>query len=238
MDKKKLAALYKEMSIAQVADHLGVARSTVYHYLVKFGIKIRSKSDAQRKHLADFPHQRLGNKHKEETKKQISASSKKFWESQGGKNQKDRLAKLRKKEWNNSSKKKRSNKISLMNQAKRPTPGSLSKFGLRFADYLRTHESRVDTCIPLTAKHVSDIVLEDRKIVIELVMPVSVYGEEAARKLSKTYERLCRELNKSGYRVAIVEDKSNSVSNARCERLYEKLVRFFGSKKQKITIKS
>jgi G:T-mismatch repair DNA endonuclease (very short patch repair protein) len=226
------------MSIADVARQLKISKSTVYNYLVKFGIKTRSKKEAQLKHLKGASHQRAGTKHSQDSKNKISQSSKEFWDSERGVDQKRKLADLRKKEWNKLSVAKRRAKIAEMNSAEKPESGVLSKFGAKFSDYLRNYESNVDACIHLTSKHISDIVLEDRKTVIEFVIPGSIYGDEAARKLSKVYQRLTDKLNEIGYRVIIVEDCSNTISDARCDRLYDRILKFFDSKEKNITIES
>jgi hypothetical protein len=48
-----------------------------------------------------------------------------------------------------------------------------------------------------------------------------------ARKFKLRYDKLKSQLNSMGYRVVIIEDKSNSISRARCERVYSKLMQFF-----------
>lgn len=226
------------MSIDEMATHLGVAKSTLYYYMRKFCVERRSKGDAQRRHLEKAPHQRTGKVHTDVTKERIATGTKEFWESKKGSAQKKRLGALRRAEWKERSPKQRTNVLNRLQSAARPEPGHLSKFGSKLAAFLGQHEE-VKTGIKLTANHISDIILETQKVVVELVLPISVYGEEQEQKFSARYDRIIAELNDAGYRVMIVEDKSNSLSRARCQRIYDELLKFFQDKSlQRLTIVS
>lgn len=226
LTKESLQELYDTMSLDGMAVHLGMSKSTLYYHMKKLGVKRRSKSDAQRRHIETEGHQRTGTHHSPETKEKISTGTKDFWESDDGKQQKATLRSLRRQEWANSSIKKRANVLARLQEAHRPEPGELSHFGKKLAEFLGTKE-RVSTGIKLTSGHISDIILEDRKVVIELIFPISIYGDQQQHRLEERYQRLQQELNAAGYRVMIVEDKSNSISNARCKRVYEQLCLFF-----------
>lgn len=226
LTKDGLQKLYDNMSLDEMAIHVGVSKSTLYYHMKKLGIARRSKSDAQRKHIDTAGHQRVGSHHTGEAREKISTSTKEFWESDRGKDQKAALRNLRHQEWANSTNKKRVAILSRLQEAKRPEPGELSNFGKKLVEFLRIHE-QVSTGIKLTNDHISDIILEDRKVVIELIFPISIYGEQQQHRLSERYQRLCHHLNAAGYRVMIIEDKSNSVSQARCKRVYNQLCLFF-----------
>ena len=226
LTKQSLQELYDTMSLDEMATHMGVSKSTLYYHMKKLGVARRNKSDAQRKHIDTAGHQRTGSHHTSEAREKIAAGTKEFWESERGKNQKAALRNLRRQEWANSTSKKRGAVLTRLQEAHRPEPGELSNFGKKLADFLRTRE-QISTGIRLTNDHVSDIILEDRKVVVELIFPISIYGEQQKHRLEERYERLCQQLNAAGYRVMVIEDKSNSVSQARCQRVYDQLCLFF-----------
>jgi AcrR family transcriptional regulator len=225
------------MSIGGIAQHLRIPKSTVYSYFKKFQIPTRTKSQAQNRHVVQNGHQRKGLKHSDESKEKISNARKEFWDSDRGLEQKKQLGKIRAREWEEADKQERARIVSRLRDAPRPKPGELSRFGKVFADFLAKRE-RLETGISLTQYHVSDIILVDRRVVIELLIPISVYGEEQEQRLSNRYERLVAGLNNAGYRVVIIEDKSNSVSIARCNRAYQKLLEFFKSEDLNLKIVS
>ena len=238
LTKEGLEELYGSMSIDEMSEHLSMAKSTLYYHMRKLGVERRSKSDAQIRHLESAPHQRLGKQHSDDTKERIANGTREFWESDRGEKQKQRLGDLRRAEWKQRSPRQKSSVLNRLQSAARPEPGSLSRFGTKLAAFLQQHEA-VKTGIRLTSSHVSDIILEDRKVVVELLLPVGVYGEEQEQKLEARYDRLVAELNDAGDRVGIVEDKSNSLSKARCQRVYDELLGFFADKTlQRLTIVS
>lgn len=238
LTKENLEDLYDKMSLDQMSEHLNIAKSTLYYHMRKLGVKRRSKSEAQKHHLKKSPHQRTGKKHSEETKQRISVGTREFWDSDNGEEQRKKLGELRKTEWKKRSAKQRSSVLNKLQSASRPSAGELSNFGKKFSEFLSDRES-VQTCIQIVPNHYSDIILNERKIVIELLLPISVYGTEQQHKLNSRYEKLASQLQDAGYRVVIVEDKSNSVSNARCSRLYDELLKFFeNTDLQRMTIVS
>ena len=238
LTREKLETLYDSMSIDEMAVHLSIAKSTLYYYMRKFGVTRRNKSDAQRKHLDSAQHQRLGKVHSNESRAKISDGTRRFWESDDGEDQKKRLGDMRRSEWSACSVRHKSLILNRLQQAERPSPGQLSRFGRKLADFLAERE-KIKTGIKLTSNHVSDIILDERKVVIELLLPTSIYGEEQENRIENRYDRLVNELNDAGYRVVVIEDRSNSISNARCNRIYEKLLEFFtDSSLHRITIVS
>ncbi len=226
LTKENLERLYATMSLDQMAEHLDMAKSTLYYHMRKLKIKRRSKSDAQRQHLETSDHQRKGKKHSKETREKISQGTREFWDSDEGQTQKTRLGTLRRKEWKKRTPKERSSVVKRLQEGVRPVPGELSRFGEKLAVFLGERE-KVRTGIQLTPSHVSDIILDDRKVVIELLLPIAVYGDEQERKIEARYDRLVAQLNDMNYRVMIIEDQSNSISTARCQRVYDALLEFF-----------
>ena len=238
LTKERLERLYGTMSLGQMAQELGMAKSTLYYHMRKLGVERRSKSEAQSKHLENAPHQRDGKKHSDETRERISKGTREFWDSEAGLDQKTRLGELRRAEWDSRSARQRSSVLRRLQNAVRPAPGELSRFGEKLALFLGERE-KVETGIQLTPDHVSDIILDTRKVVIELLLPVSVYGERQEQKTEARYDRLANQLSDAGYRTVIVEDRSNSISQARCQRVYEELLKFFqDSSLQRMTIVS
>lgn len=238
LTKEGLEKLYTSMSLDEMAIHLGIAKSTLYYNMRKLGVERRSKSEAQAKHLKISPHQRLGKKHSEDTKEKISSGTRKFWDSEDGLEHKERLKTLRQDEWSNRSSKQRSKILNRLQNAERPSPGELSRFGEKLFAFLKERED-VASGIRLTPSHVSDIILSKRKVVVELLLPVAVYGDDQETKIQERYKRLVADLNDIGYRVVVIEDHSNSISRARCQRVYDSLLEFFNNKTlQQITIVS
>jgi len=229
--KEYLEELADQMSVGEMAEHLKMAKSTLYYHMRKLGVKRRSRSEAQKLHIKKSGHQRVGSTHSDETKNKISTSSRQYWDSPKGEEQKEKLAKLRRKEWRQTNAKGRRAKMSQLQNAPKPKAGDLSKFGDMLVDFLTEHGHEVTCCSSLTPDHVSDIILKKERVVIELVPPVSVYGEEAQEKLNSRYRRLVQDLNGMRYRVLIVEQISNSLSRARCERVYEEIQSFKGKSK-------
>ena len=238
LTKESLEELYGSMSLDQMAKHLNMAKSTLYYHMRKLGVQRRSKSEAQKHHLSNSDHQRKGKKHSDETRERISSGTREFWDSKRGQEQKQKLGDLRKSEWDKRSAKQRSSVLKRLQDAVRPAPGELSRFGEKLAQFLGEREV-VRTGVKLASDHISDIILDDRKVVVELLLPVSVYGDKQEQKVEARYDRLVNQLNDVGYRVMIIEDQSNSISNARCQRVYDELLDFFSnSGLQRVTIVS
>jgi AcrR family transcriptional regulator len=238
LTKESLEKLYSSMSIDEMAAHLDMAKSTLYYHMRKLGVTRRSKSDAQRQHLKNAPHQRSGKSHSTDAKARIADGTRRFWESPEGREQKKQLGTLRRNEWKKRSARQRSAAIRRLQSAARPGPGELSRFGTKLAAFLEEREE-VKTGIKLTASHISDIILVDRKVVIELLLPISVYGERQEQKTEARYDKLTLELVSAGYRVVVIEDRSNSLSRARCERVYDELLKFFDDTSvQRLTVVS
>jgi len=229
--KEYLEQLADKMSVGEMADHLKMAKSTLYYHMRKLGVKRRSRSEAQKLHIEKSGHQRLGSTHSDDVKNKISTSSREYWDSNDGEKQKEKLANLRRAEWKQATGKGRRAKMSQLRDAPRPKAGSLSKFGTLLAEFLTEHGHEVTSSSSLTPGHVSDIILQKERVVIELVPPVSVYGPEAQEKLNARYERLAGDLNAVKYRVLIVEQISNSLSRARCQRVYDEIKSFKGKSK-------
>jgi hypothetical protein len=213
-------------------------RSTVYYHFKRLQIPTRSKSDAQKKHLETNGHQRLGRTHSLDVKDRISNSRRSYWDSEKGVQQKEELRQLRAREWEDKHPDERARIVSRLRDAPRPGAGELSRFGRSLVSFLREKQVNLTTGIPLTAGHVSDIILLDRSVVVELLLPISVYGEQQAQRVHRRYEKLTAMLNGLGYRVVIIEDKSNTDSLARCKRVYEQLLDFFSSSEQNMKIVS
>jgi len=225
-NKEYLEKLAEKMSVGEMAEHLSMAKSTLYYHMRKLGVKRRSRSEAQKLHIKKSGHQRTGSQHSAEVRNRISGASRRFWDSPDGKKQKEKLAELRRQEWQNNTAREKRSKMSQLQNAPKPKAGDLSRFGIMLADFLVEQGHEVSCGIDLTSGHVSDIILETERVVIELVPPVSVYGSEAQTKLNQRYRKLADELNALKYRVLIVEQISNSISRARCERVYEELMKF------------
>lgn len=229
--KDYLEQIAAQMSIHEMAEHLDVPKSTLYYNLRKLGIKCRSRSDAQKMHIEKHGHQREGQHHSDASRQQISASSQEFWDSPDGEKQKTKLARMRKKEWKNTDAQVKRNKIAQLKDAPRPKAGVLPKFGIRLVSFLREQGHKVITTKNLTQDHVSDIILENEQVVIELIPPIGVFGQEAEEKLMRRYDRIIEVLNALHYKVLVVQQSSNSISRARCQRVYDEILSLKGKSK-------
>lgn len=226
--REYLEQLAANMSISEMAEHLKVPKSTLYYNLRKLGVVCRTRSDAQKIHIQKYGHQREGHPHSEAVRQQISESSSSYWKSKEGEKQKEKLAKMRRREWKNTGAKLKQNKISQLRDAPRPRAGTLSKFGVRLVNFLAERGHKVITAKNLTDDHVSDIILENEQVVIELIPPIGVFGQEAEEKLMRRYDRIVEVLNALQYKVLIVQQSSNSISRARCQRVYNELLSLKG----------
>lgn len=226
------------MSLDEMAKELKMAKSTLYYHMRKLGVKRRSRSEAQKQHLKGESHQRTGKMHSEESKVKISDGTREFWDSEKGQDQKQHLRDLRLAEWDERDPKERAVVLKRLQDADRPAPGDLSRFGEKLVLFLDGRE-KTKTAVTLVAGHISDIVLPEHKVVIELLLPIAVYGKDQEAKLQKRYNTIADRLSDIGYRMLIVEDSSNSISRARCQRVYDKLLQFFKEKHlQRLTIVS
>lgn len=194
MNKKELAQLYKKHSIAEIAEILKKSRSSIYRLLIQHGIDLRTKQEAQKKIKK---HQRLGKSHSLESIEKISLACEEHWDKNTRK-------------FNGGNK----SKLTAMNNAAKPKNGELSRLGKRLHDFIAEKEP-VKAGIRLTRSRASDIILVEKGLVIELTMPFEVFD------LSARYQAIIDELNGLGYKVLVVQQASNSISLARCRKIYK-----------------
>lgn len=220
MDKseieKTLAAGY---SLRKTAKLLGVSLAKLYYYIEKYQISTRSKSEAQAAFIKRSGHQRAGSSHSSQTKDKISTKMAEFWDGSQGEAQKERIVKQRREEWNSKDRKDKAIKINQLKNALRPKAGKLSKLGVYLAEFLKTKQINILTCEKLVLNHSSDIVLVEQKLVVELIPPIYVFGQEAEEKLFQTYNKIKEGLDKLGYKLLIIEQISNSLSQSRCKKI-------------------
>jgi hypothetical protein len=210
MNADELKKLYDKHSISEIAKILKKSRATVYRMLIKHGISLRDKSEAQKK---IDKHQRIGKKHSEESKENISISCGLHWEKN-------------KKTGSSGSLK----NILAMNSSPRPKNGELSKLGMLLFKFINNKEP-AKAGIRLTNSRASDIILVNKKLVVELSMPFDVFD------IQERYRKIIEELNGLGYKVLVVQQESNSVSNARCRRIYSEAINLFESDNKSKIIK-
>lgn len=224
----------------EIADHLGMKKSTVYYWFRKHGIQRRDRAQAQKLHVEKTgQHQRTGKRHDEETRARIGNGLRRFWDSDEGQENKKQLSDLRTDEWSKKSAGDKRKVLDRLRNASRPSSDELSSIGSAFLSFLQSKGESAEAKVRLVDRHLSDIVLERCKVVVEFVLPTSVYGDKAARTTETRYDRLADLLASAGYRVLIVIDKSNHVSGARCQRLYETLVEFRDKNtKDRLTVES
>jgi hypothetical protein len=201
------------MSVQEIADTLGMKKSTVYYWIRKYEIKTRDRTTAQKLYVdRTGKHQRSGKTHDETTRARIGEGLRRFWDSDEGQSNREELSKLRSKEWRDKSSGDKQRVLDRLRTATRPSSDELSSFGAAFLSFLRVKGESASPKVRLVDKHLSDIVLESDMLVVEFVLPTSVYGEDAARVTEARYDRLVDKLLSVGYRVLVVIDKSNHVS--------------------------
>ena len=238
--REELERLYSTMSVQEIADALDMKKSTVYYWIRKYNIVTRNRTEAQKLYIDKTGrHQRTGKQHNDATRAKIGEGLRRFWDSDEGQGNREELSRLRSREWEKKSVGDKQKALDRLRNASRPSSDELSSFGSTFLSFLEAKGASARAKVKIVDKHFSDIVLERDKIVVEFVLPTSVYGDDAARITKARYDRLADQLVAAGYRVLIVVDKSNHTSQARCQRLYESLVEFRDKKtKDSLTVAS
>jgi AcrR family transcriptional regulator len=240
ISREELEQLYIKMSVQEIADTLGMKKSTVYYWIRKHGIQTRNRTEAQKLYVdRTGQHQRSGKKHDDATRAKIGEGLRRFWDSEDGQENRQQLSDLRSAEWKTKSTGDKRKVLDRLRNASRPSSDELSRIGSAFLSFLEAKGESAKAKVGLVDRHLSDLVLERDKIIIEFVLPTAVYGDEAARATEARYTRLVNHLVSIGYRVLIVIDKSNHISQARCQRIYESLVEFRDKNtKDRLTVES
>lgn len=213
--KKQLEDLYAKMSIGEMADHFGVAKSTIYYHLKKHDIGRRSRSDAQRRRTRDKPHQRVGKKHSKGSRANISEGLRTFWESEDGQAARQRISDSRRRVWTEMSPAERKKVVDRMSRAPRAKKGELSKTAQALFDYLKEQGERVVPNVDLTQDQSFDIVLEDRKVAVKIIVIMSA---------SKTVETPHVPESVAGYAVLPYRSKCSGMSRAECQRIHKAIL--------------
>lgn len=232
--EKTLRDLYwdRGLSLRKIAEELKRPLSTVNKYMNKYGIERRTKSDAQSGFLANNNHPMQGKKHTQETKDQISETLGSFWENLSEDEREEyrkRVGSGWRNKWEAMSKAERENMIAGLNAAGRANQGNGSRFERFVASELQSRgygvEVRTHNYMP-SAKFEVDIALAAQRVMIEVDGPthfMDIYGEEALERQQAKDEEKNKYLTDSRFAVLRIQDNNGPLSQARMQRIVEKI---------------
>jgi hypothetical protein len=212
-DAKLKTEYLRGKSVSEVAKIVGCSKATAYRHLRDMGV-IRDKSKAQKNYQTKHGHQRKGSSHDEASRERIRKSQSEFWGSDKSDEARAKISETRKNEWRSLTPRGKKAIVDQLTAASRPKKGELSKFATAFIGYAEDREP-VRTGIFIAGKRSAGILFIDRGIVVEIVQPR--FG------LSELHRKERDELNRRGLHLILVLNNSNSVSQSRCQRLYEQI---------------
>lgn len=223
MKKSELTAALKGKTVREAAEVLGVSPSTVYRRAKKLGVTIRSKSEAQKRHLKKNTHQRVGAKHSTESRRKIAGGSSEYWDSPEGQKTRKKVAKKKKAAWKKKGPRARAQVIEAMHKAPRPKRGELSQFAQKVRDIFVEKGHNISECVPTLPRHITDLVLTvgEKKIAIEAVGSMN-YGGVSSDEFNTHYEKLAQRLEGKGFQVVFLIDMGKYMSRKRTLSLYRR----------------
>jgi len=212
MDRNQLVKLYSKMSIGDIAEHLGLSKSTIYYYFKKFGIKTRSRGAAQKhRHKHGDGHPRSGKSHSEEAKRNISNGLMNYWDSHDGQKARKNASQKQKRIWVDLTAAEKKRVIDRLTKAPRRRRRGLSRTGQCLYDYLVDVGEKVLVNISLTPNDKFDLLLEDRKVAIKIIPIMSEAKSGQVQTFPKTLV---------GYTIIPYRTKCTSMSRAECSRIH------------------
>lgn len=227
-------------STSEIAKELGEFPNTIRRVLLKNGVKLRDKSDAQKLYLKDHEHPMTGKVRTAEEKEKISNALMNQWDNlpeEEKARRVKRLSKSAKKNWNSLSDDGKADAIDKMNAARIKTARTGSKNENKIAEllsergyklYRRTkeytpgNEFEIDICMP------------GLKIAIEVDGRSHydpIYGDKAFDKKQQEDGFKNRFLISNGWTLIRLVDKTTSHSRAACVRAVEGALVIIGNDK-------
>ena len=124
LSKDILLELYNQgLSVQEIANTLNQKKSTVYYWMRKYGISMRTRSEAQKTYVDRAgSHQRTGMKHGPESRGRITLGLREFWDSEDGSRYREGLSERLKKEWDKKSVSEKRTVINRLRLSKKPGP--------------------------------------------------------------------------------------------------------------------
>lgn len=239
-DTNKLYEEYveKQRSTSAIAKEWGTYPITIRRALIKSGIPVRDKSQAQKINIEKNGPPMLGKKRSEEEKAKISSGLQKFWDDmteEESEKQRERLSVLAKHQWANLSEEEREDAIKRMQTSSR-TIGSRNENML--AEILSNAGYRI---IQRTKDYTPgrrfeiDIAIRDERIAIEwdgVAHFLPIYGDEQLKKVKKKDTIKDKILTKAGWTVIRCRDNSTAPTLAVCRRVADKIIDIIESGKR------
>lgn len=225
------------LSTYQVAGQLGCNQSHIFRLIKKYNvqnptnpIKVRSKSEAQKRYMEENEHQRTGTSHSENSKIEISNKMKDFYESPDGDVAKQKIREVREEEWKNKSDDDKRAVVENLRVANREQMklGKGSKFENFVAEELMLAGYQV---AQREIGHVPgnmevDIAIPQYAIAIEVDGPThwsDIYGAVELQKVQTKDKVKDDALTVAGWDVVRIQDGSGSTTRARIIRILELL---------------
>lgn len=239
-DKNYLEGEYveKRRSTTDIAKDNGVFPNQIRRALIKNGIPLRDKSEAQKNNIDRNGSPMQGRKRTGEEKKRISSGMQKWWDglTDDQKNEmKERLSEAAKGKWDLLSEHEKKMAIKKMQAASRIHAKMGSKNENMVANILReagyTVHQRTKDYAPGRRFEI-DICLPKEKIAIEWDGPTHfdpIYGELHLARVRRKDDNKNATLVAAGWTVIRCRDHSTSSSLAFCTRAGEKLLQLLST---------
>ncbi len=213
LSKDNLEILYETMSVGEIAEHLGIPKSTVYYHIRRHKIARRSRSDAQKQYQDRAgSHPREGTSHSAAARRSISEGLQQFWDSDKGQRARQKLSRARKKAWTDMTLAERQRVIERLTKAPRARRGELSGVAQVLYDYFLEHDEVVLPNVQLTQKDRFDIVLEEHRVAIKIIPIMSSSVSPSTNDFPQTI---------AGYIVIPYQTRCSNMSFAECSRIHK-----------------
>lgn len=229
----------QELSTGAIAQKYDVFPNTVRRELIKHGIKLRKRNDAQKKYLENHEHPMKGRQRSEEERESISMGVQKKWEELSPKEIKERkeeLSKRAKKKWQDMSEEEKTQNINKMHKANRAQSGMGSKNENLVADMLKEAGYKLvqrTTDYTPNRQFEIDIAIPSESIAIEWDGAAHfrpIYGEEALERTQEKDARKDKALLSNSWTVIRCRDHSTAHSLAFCRRAVDKIIKVINNK--------
>jgi very-short-patch-repair endonuclease len=242
MNEKEIIRLYTEESKStyEIAEAMSTYPNKIRRTLIKHGIKIKSKSEAQKNALksgkAKIPTQ--GKKRTLQERVKISNGLQTRWENISDADYKKHVKKARDR-WNSMSTQEKNN----MSQSAIQAIQKAGKEGSKLERYIREELSQYGFNVEYHKKNIIpnenleiDMYLPDIGAIIEVDGPshfLPIWGEDKLRKQIKADENKTGLILSKGLMIIRIKNLADSVSLASKEKLKDRLIKLLDSVKVK-----
>jgi len=231
LDWTKIASLYKEgYGTSYIAQQFGTASNTIRRGLIKRGVEIRSKSDAQKLALESgrVTHPTEGTHRSSETKRKLALTSHNTWENLS-EEEKNKIRERSKKNWDSRTdeqKKEISSKAAAAIRKASDEGSALEKYLLNKIREQRWNVEMHVTNVLENEKLEIDLVLPDIKTAIEVDGPFHsqvVFSKTQFIKTINSDRTKNGLLIKNGYCLIRIKNTRKNTSNYLFEQLWLQL---------------